>query len=222
LEPAVKRQKTLSAPASGERTAVVSGAREVSAIILAAGASKRMGEPKQLLQFGGETMLRRAARVALEAGCQPVMVVTGAEATVVRETLRGLEVREAENEQWKSGMSSSVRVGIEAVLTANPRTTAVVLMVCDQPFVTRDVIAGFVRAHCETNCSIVASRYNRSYGVPALFGRTHFAELMKLEGAGGAKQVIQRHLRKVHFLPFPKGQVDIDTREDFARLQSPD
>jgi molybdenum cofactor cytidylyltransferase len=56
--------------------------------------------------------------------------------------------------------------------------------------------------------------------VPALFSRTHFAELMKLKGAGGAKRIIQRHLRKVYFLPFPEGKIDIDTREDFARLQS--
>jgi molybdenum cofactor cytidylyltransferase len=169
-----------------------------------------MGVPKQLLQFGGETMLRRAVRVALEAGCRPVLVVTGAEATVVRETLRGLDVREVENEQWKSGMSSSVRVGIEAVLAANPDTAAVVLMVCDQPFVTPEIIVGLVRSHRETNCSIIASRYGHSYGVPALFNRRHFAELMKLKGAGGAK--------KIHPKTFPKGSpVAVCRREDRHR-----
>jgi molybdenum cofactor cytidylyltransferase len=176
--------------------------------------------PKQLLQFGGETLLRRAARVAIEAGCHPIVVVTGADAARSREALRGLDVQEAKNQQWESGMGSSVRVGIEAVVKANPHIVAVVLMVCDQPFVTPDIIGGLVRVHRETNCSIVASRYGRSYGVPALFSRTHFAELMKLKGAGGAKQIIQRHIRKVHLLPFPKGKIDIDTREDFARLQS--
>ena len=198
----------------------ISSATQVGAIILAAGASKRMGVPKQLLQFDGEAMLRRTARIALEAGCRPVVVVTGAHAAVAREVLREVDVREAENRQWKSGMSSSVRAGIEAVVTAKPQIAAVVVMVCDQPFVTRDIIAGLLRAHQETDCSIVACRYGRSYGVPALFSRTHFAELMKLKGAGGAKQIIQRHLRKVHLLPFPKGKIDIDTRGDFARLRS--
>jgi molybdenum cofactor cytidylyltransferase len=179
-----------------------------------------MSVPKQLLQFGGETMLRRAARVAIEGGCLPVVVVTGAHAAHSREVLLGIDVQEVENQQWESGMGSSVRVGMETMTKANPDIAAIVLMVCDQPFVTREIIAGLVRAHRETDCSIVASRYGRSYGVPALFSRTHVAELMKLKGAGGAKQIIQKHLRKVHLLPFPKGKIDIDTREDFARLRS--
>jgi molybdenum cofactor cytidylyltransferase len=134
--------------------------------------------------------------------------------------LRGLDVLEAENQQWESWMSSSVRVGVEALVTANPRIAAVVLMLCDQPFVTRDVIVRLVRAHYETGCSIVASQYGGSYGVPALFGKAHFAELATLKGAAGAKQTIQKHLRKAHLLPFSEGEIDVDTPGDFARLQS--
>ena len=205
---------------SVKRTVLVTGPADVGVAILAAGGSTRMGKPKQLLEFCGQTLLRRAASVALEAGCRPVVVVTGAHAARLREDLRGLDVREAENEQWESGMSSSVRVGIEAIVTANPRTAAVVLMSCDQPFVTQQVIAGLVAAHLETGRSIVASRYGESYGVPALFSRKYFAELIALEGAAGAKQVIQKHLPKVHLLPFAGGEVDVDTPSDFARLQS--
>jgi molybdenum cofactor cytidylyltransferase len=117
-------------------------------------------------------------------------------------------------------MSSSIRVGIEALVTPNPRIAAVVLMLCDQPFVTRNVIVGLVKAQYETGCSIVASGYGGSYGVPALFGKAHFAELAKLKGAAGAKQVIQKHLQKVQLLPFPEGEIDVDTPDDFARLQS--
>ena len=192
----------------------------IGAVILAAGASARMSIPKQLLQFRGQTFLRRAASVALEAGCRPVVVVTGANAAACRESLRGLDVLEAENQQWESGMSSSVRVGVEALVTPNPRIAAVVLMLCDQPFVTRDVIVGLVRAHYETGCSIVASRFGGSYGVPALFGKAHFSELTTLKGAAGAKQVIQKHLQKVQLLPFPEGEIDVDTPGDFTRLQS--
>jgi molybdenum cofactor cytidylyltransferase len=207
-------------PKSSKRPLLDADRADVGAIILAAGASTRMSGPKQLLQFDGEPMLRRAARVALEADCRPVVVVTGASAAASREALRGLDVREAENKQWKSGMSSSVRVGVEAIVATNSRITAVVLMLCDQPFVTRDIIDRLVRTHLEKSFSIVACRYGRSYGVPALFGKMHFAELMKLEGTGGAKKIIQKHLRKVHFLPFPEGKIDIDTREDFARLKT--
>jgi molybdenum cofactor cytidylyltransferase len=146
--------------------------------------------------------------------------VTGANAAASRKALRGLDVREAENEQWESGISSSVRVGIEALVTAHPQTAAVVLMLCDQPFVTREIIAQLVAAHRETGRSIVASRYGGSYGVPALFDKIHFAELATLKGAAGAKQVIQKHLPRIHLLPFPEGEIDIDTPDDLARLQS--
>jgi molybdenum cofactor cytidylyltransferase len=218
----VKRNKIPIVPESSKRTVLVTDPSGIAAVILAAGASTRMGRPKQLLQFGGETMLRRAASVALKAGCRPVVVVTGADAAASRKALRGLDVREAENQQWESGISSSVRVGIEAVVTANPRTAAVVLMLCDQPFITREIIAQLVAAHRETGRSIVASRYGGSYGVPALFDKIHFAELTTLEGDAGAKQIIRKHLPKVHLLPFPEGEIDIDTPDDLARLQSTD
>jgi len=209
-------------PESLKRNVCATQPDGIGAVVLAAGASTRMGMPKQLLEFCGQSLVRRAASVALEAGCLPVVVVTGANAAASRESLRGLDVWEAENQQWQSGMSSSVRIGIEAIITMNPETVAVVMMSCDQPLVTRDIIVGLVRAHRETNCSIVASRYGGSYGVPALFGKAHFAELETLEGAAGAKQVIQKYLPKVQLLPFPEGEIDIDTPDDLARLQSMD
>ena len=207
-------------PESSKRIAGVCDLTGIGAVVLAAGASTRIGIPKQLLQFRGQTFLRRAASVALEAGCRPVVVVTGANAAACRESLRGLDVLEAENQQWEFGISSSVRVGIEAIVTPNPRIAAVVLTLCDQPFVTRDVIVGLVKAHYETGCSIVAPRYGGSYGVPALFGKAHFTELSKLQGAAGAKQVIQKHLEKVQLLLFSEGEIDVDTPGDFARLES--
>jgi molybdenum cofactor cytidylyltransferase len=209
-------------PPSSKRTDLVAGLTDVGAVILAAGPSTRMGKPKQLLRFCGETLLRRAASAALEAGCRPLVAVTGAHAAASGETLRGLDVLGVKNRQWESGMSSSVRVGIEALVAANPQTAAVVLMLCDQPFVTREIIARLVAAHLETGRSIVASHYGESYGVPALFGKAHFAELTTLKGAAGAKQVIQKHLPRVHILPFPEGEIDIDTPDDLARLQSMD
>src|SRR5437868_14691059 len=120
-------------------------------------------------------------------------------------------------------MRSSVRVGIEALVAANPRTAAVVLMLCDQPLVTREIIAGLVVAYLETGYPIVASRYcyGGSFGaLPALFGSAYFGELATLEGAAGAKQVIQKHLQKVQLLPFPEGEIDGDSHGDFARLAS--
>jgi molybdenum cofactor cytidylyltransferase len=179
-----------------------------------------MGRPKQLLEFCGQTLLKRAASVALEAGCRPVIVVTGAHAEASRKALHGLDVCEVENKQWESGIGSSVCVGVEAVVAAAPRISAIVLMLCDQPFVAREIIAGLVAVHRKTGCGIIASQYGGSYGVPALFSRKYFPELTALKGTAGAKQVIQKHLAKVHLLPFPEGEIDVDTPDDFARLQS--
>jgi molybdenum cofactor cytidylyltransferase len=179
----VKRERIQIVPESSKRIAGVTDLTGVGAVILAAGASTRMSIPKQLLRFRGQTLLTRAASVALEAGCRPVVVVTGANAAACRESLRGLDVLEAENQQWESGMSSSIRVGIEALVTPNPRIAAVVLMLCDQPLVTAETVVALVAAHHETGRSIVASRYGGSYGVPALFGKAHFAELATLKGA---------------------------------------
>lgn len=198
---------------------VVEGGREgVGAVVLAAGSSSRMGAPKQILQFRGRSMLRRAALAALGAGCRPVVVVTGANAELSRGELRGLDVIEVVNDLWKTGMASSVRAGVEGLVGAEPEAAAAVLMLCDQPHVDAEVISRLVAAYRATGSAVVASAYGGGFGVPALFGRVHFAELTRLEGTAGAKQVIKRHAAEAHFLPFPEGKVDVDTPEDFSRL----
>jgi molybdenum cofactor cytidylyltransferase len=190
----------------------------VGAIVLAAGSSSRMGSPKQALQYRGESLLRRAALAALDAGCRPVIVVTGANAELSRRELDGLDVREVFNTLWETGMASSVRAGVEGLLSAEADVAAAVLLLCDQPHVTADVISSLVAAHRANGSPVVASMYGGSFGVPALFGRTLFDELARLEGSAGAKQVIKRHASEAHFLPFPGGEVDVDTPDDFSRL----
>ncbi|MCA1568211.1 MAG: nucleotidyltransferase family protein [Acidobacteria bacterium] len=197
---------------------VDSNTERVGAVVLAAGSSSRMGSPKQMLRFRGESLLRRAAIAALEAGCRHVIVVTGAHAELSRRELEGLEVREVLNPLWETGMASSIRAGVEGLLGVAPDAVAAVLMLCDQPHVTAEVISGLVEAHRITESAAVASTYGGNFGVPALFSRTLFDELARLEGAAGAKQVIKRHAAEAHFLPFPGGEVDVDTPDDFLRL----
>ena len=179
-----------------------------------------MGRPKQLLRLGGETLLRRAALAALGAGCDPVVVVTGAHAEQTRGELRGLDVLEVENQSWETGMGSSVRVGVEALVEAQAEASAVVLLLCDQPLVNADVISALVAARRATGRAVVASQYGGSFGVPALFDRTLFDELTRLDAHAGAKQIIRRHAPQAHFVPFPGGEFDVDTPEDFSRLLS--
>jgi molybdenum cofactor cytidylyltransferase len=195
---------------------VESGTAGVGAVVLAAGSSSRMGTPKQLLQFRGETLLRLAARAALGAGCRPVVVVTGAHAVRMREELRGLDVLEVVNALWETGMASSVRAGVSALMESD--ASAVVLTLCDQPHVTSETIAALINEHQATGRPVVASGYGGGFGVPALFGRALFTELIQLEGQAGAKQVIKRHARGARFVSFPGGETDVDTPDDFARL----
>jgi molybdenum cofactor cytidylyltransferase len=189
-------------------------------VILAAGASSRMGTLKQLLEYGGQTLVRRVALAAQDAGCNPVAVVTGAYAEKLEKELHGLNLRQVSNPEWESGMGSSIRAGIQAVLKTNDQVTAIVLMLCDQPFVTSDVLTRLITAHRKTGREIVASSYAGTIGVPALFGKAFFTDLVQLESGAGAKHVIQRHLTQVRLLPFARGEIDLDTPADFARLLS--
>jgi molybdenum cofactor cytidylyltransferase len=192
----------------------------VGAVILAAGSSSRLGSPKQILQFRGQSLLRRAARAALDAGCRPVIVVTGASAELSRRELDGLDVRETFNPHWETGMASSIAAGLEGL--AGAEVAAAVILLCDQPHVTANVLSGLVEAHRATGRPVIASAYGGSFGVPALFSRPLFAELALLEGGAGAKQVIQRHASEACFLPFGEGEVDVDTPEDVSRLRAAD
>ncbi len=191
-------------------------------MILAAGSSSRMGSPKQTLQFRGKSLLSRAVLAALDARCRPVIVVTGANAELSRGELDGLEVREVLNPGWETGMASSIRAGVEGLISAYPDANAAVFMLCDQPHVTADVISGLVAAHRATGRPVVASTYGGSFGVPALFSRMLFAELTQLKGKSGAKEIIKRHASEAHFLPFQNGEVDVDTPDDFSRLVAKD
>ena len=113
-------------------------------------------------------------------------------------------------------MGSSVRVGIKRLVSME--VAAAVLLLCDQPHVTSDVISRLLAAHHTTERPIIASAYGETFGVPALFSRTLFPELMQLAGSSGAKEIIKGHASEAHFLPFPRGEVDVDTPDDFSRV----
>jgi molybdenum cofactor cytidylyltransferase len=192
---------------------------KTAAVILAAGASRRMGTPKQLLQLAGQSLLHRAAWTALSSSCRPVIVVVGAHADQLRRELSGLDVIVAENPAWTDGIGTSVRCGIEAVRRQRA-VDSVVLTLCDQPRVTPRLIDQLIDTHRRTGAPIVACEYAATVGVPALFSHALFDELTALDGETGAKQVIARHPDDVVRVPFPPAAFDVDTPEDFARAQS--
>jgi molybdenum cofactor cytidylyltransferase len=190
-------------------------------IILAAGPSTRMGKPKQLLMYGNRTFLRHAAEVAIASVCRPILFVLGAYASQLQGEIDDLPVRSVTNERWADGMGSSIQVGVRALKTYDraDNTEALVLMLCDQPYVRAAVINDLVTAYHANDKGIIASEYGGTLGVPALFGREYFAELATMSGAAGAKHLIAAHAFDVISVPFPKGISDIDTQEDYRQLQ---
>jgi molybdenum cofactor cytidylyltransferase len=190
----------------------------IGIIILAAGASTRMGTPKQLLPYQGRNFLQHTVEVAIASVCRPIILVLGAYAERIQQELSDFPVQVVENLQWNEGMSASIRVGISALNALDDKIEAVVLLVCDQPFVSAEIINQLVSAYHSTGKQIVASEYAGTLGVPALFSRRFFSELTSLREAQGAKKVIMKYPDDVFPISFFEGAIDIDTRKDYEQL----
>ena len=188
----------------------------VAAIILAAGASTRMGRPKLLLTHHGVPLVRRAVEAAVGGGCTDAVVVLGASHEQYRPLLQGTPARLLHNPEFSQGMSSSIRVGIEALAE---NTRAAIIMLADQPFIDRGVIERLITTYVTSKARIVACAYDGVHGAPVLFDRALFLELLLLEGDQGARQVMTIYPRHVTAIEIsPDAATDIDTPEDARRL----
>ena len=193
---------------------------KIGALILAAGESSRLGQPKQLIQFRGKSLLCRIVDAAKKARCSPTVAVIGSDREQVAHELKAGAAIIVENENWRLGIGTSVRAGMRRLLDNAPTLEAVVLLVCDQPFVDARTIARLITLREKTKRAIVASRYANTLGVPALFDRSCFQELLALDNATGAKTVILSNRERVAEFPFPEGRIDIDTLDDYEKLLS--
>jgi molybdenum cofactor cytidylyltransferase len=190
------------------------------AVILAAGGSSRFGQPKQLLSFRGKTLVRTIIDAACEAGCWPVAVVVGSNGEKVHPELADANVVEVRNANWQRGIGSSIRSGVQALIDHAPDVTAILLLVCDQPAVNARVIEDLIATHETTKKEIVASSYADTVGVPALFDRSLFGRLLSLGDEAGAKSIILQNPKRVAQFALPEGAIDIDTWEDWEKLNS--
>lgn len=191
----------------------------IGLIILAAGASSRMGKPKQLLPFSGHSLIQHMVESGLTSRCFPVVVVLGANASLIKLEIAELPVFVAENLQWTDGMGSSIRAGMEMLLTVNPHVEGVLIMLCDQPYVKATLLNHFIEEYQATRKPLIASSYADTLGVPALFHKMYFPMLQQLTGQEGARKIIAS-ASEVHTIPFPEGKVDIDTPEDYLNLSA--
>jgi molybdenum cofactor cytidylyltransferase len=193
---------------------------KIGAIILAAGESSRLGKPKQLIELQGRTLLRRVVDAVTETTCSPIVIVTGIHSAALRNELRTTEAAVLENQNWRRGMGTSIRAGVQHLIENQIVIDGVLLLVCDQPFVNADTIRSLTRLREETKKSIVASDYAGTLGVPALFDRSLFRELLSLSDQAGAKSIILKNRARVAEFSFPEGAIDIDTGEDWEKLNS--
>ncbi len=190
---------------------------KIGGIILAAGGSSRLGEPKQFIKLAGKSLLRRAAEAITVAGCNPVTLVVGANRGETEAEVGDLAINICFNHDWPSGMSSSIRIALRELLSIDPKIDAIVIMLCDQPFIDAHTIGLLVARFKQTSKSIVAARYAGVVGVPALFSREMFDALSKLDGDKGARDLIRDPDAEIETIEIKEAAIDIDTRDDVER-----
>ncbi|WP_028526879.1 nucleotidyltransferase family protein [Runella limosa] len=188
---------------------------KIGIIILAAGESKRMGSPKQLLQIEGKSLIHRTAEIALATDCYPVVMVIGANKPQIAPEIVDLPLTIIDNPMWHEGMSSSVKIGLAGVYMTYKEVEAVIILVCDQPYLSVSLLERMVEIYTTKKPRLIACRYGEELGVPALFDRTLFEELLDLKGDKGAKPVLMKHLDEAHILQFEAGSIDLDTPDEY-------
>ena len=190
------------------------------AVILAAGASTRMGSPKQLLAVDGRPLLLRTIDAALASSAWPVVVVLGAHAEKIRPLLARLPVIIAEAPDWSEGMAASLRTGVTTLRQFSRALDGALVALCDQPAFSAAVIAQLVAAQRTTDRSIIAAHYSGRNGAPALFLRQHFETLVHLTGEAGARELLNGDPARVASIDLPALAHDLDTPGDVAAFRA--
>ena len=188
----------------------------VALLLLAAGASTRMGRPKQLLPYHGRTLLRHAAETAVASGCATIVLVTGALHHELLAEIADLPILAVHNPAWETGMASSIRTGLLAVAEAHP--AAVLVMLTDQPAVTPELLQQLIAQQQATRAPVAAASYGDTVGVPAVFDKSILPELLKLQGQQGANRLIGGLGAAVVQVSFPAGLLDVDTPAQYVAL----
>lgn len=188
---------------------------KIGTIILGAGASSRMGEPKQLLRWKKETLVDRAIAQAIGLAAGPVVLVLGANAKLISSSLSSGDYDIAQNENWKTGMGSSIVCGLRTLLDAPEQLAGVLITLVDQPLITTFDLEKIIEKFKKDFPPIVAAFYEHTLGVPALFSADLFPELLTLSGQKGAKAIINKYRESLAKLDLPAAKIDLDTPQEW-------
>lgn len=194
------------------------GELKISILLLAAGSSSRMGQSKQLLPWGSDTLLTHACKTALKTRVSHVAVVLGANAEKHSELLKSLSVDVVINSEWSTGMGSSIRTGVDYLIKKSPDLAAIVVMACDQPLISTDHLTQLMEKLRKEKSEIVATQYADTFGVPVLFSSKYFGDLMALPHSTGARKIVETNLKRATFVLFEEGKIDLDTPDDYAKF----
>lgn len=190
----------------------------IAIMILAAGESTRMGEPKQLLPWKDGTLLDNAIKTAKASCANDVFVILGANSKDIKAAVLEEKIVVLDNPNWKSGLGSSISRGVDYLIESDTSYKGVLIMLCDQPFISSAYLNQIIESFKENEEKIIATDYNSRAGVPAIFNATHFQELKELNDDYGAKKVLE-HYNEGMIMIDPKGnEIDLDTPDDYKTL----
>ena len=188
-------------------------------LLLAAGSSSRMAKPKMLLLFNGKTLLQHVIDETKKVNENKLLVVTGCYHSLLKEILAQQQIDFIENQHWEEGMSSSIQTGIAYIMQHYHNVNSVIIIVCDQPYISAALLDELIAVKQQTHKGIVAAAYNDTTGTPVLFDKKYFEKLALLHGQYGAKKLLQQFKDDVARVVFSLGEVDIDTKEDYENLK---
>lgn len=188
-------------------------------IILAAGESSRLGSPKQLLLFNKKYLLQHIIDISADSLAENIVLVLGAFSLDIKKLINFSNVQSIDNSNWQDGLSSSIVCGLNEMLKINPSVETIILVLCDQPYLSAYILNEIFTKHIETNAEIVNCNYGNAIGPPVLFYKSLFPKLKLLNGNEGAKSIIKQNFGKVSEVIFPEGNIDIDTISDYQKLK---
>jgi len=188
-----------------------------AAIILAAGNSSRLGSPKQLLKYNGTNLLTNLIQEVKQVNFSQITVVLGAYSDQILSEIPVQNIHIVQNTHWNQGIGTSIHAGIQS-LNTETYLKGCVFMVCDQPYLTNQLLNDLITNHQSGPKGIVAALYDGIAGTPAVFSSTYFSELAELPPEEGAKTILKKHKDDTLYVHFEDGKYDIDTLSDYLQL----